>query len=142
MRERFSGEVGAAALELVLVLPIFILLVLGIAEFSRAYNYNVSLSGAAREGARVFALGTEDPVTRTQEAAPTVPSPISVTCTVNGAAAACWPPSACTAGAKGGVRATYQFAYLPALSSMVQWFGGDPLGPVTLTGIGVMRCGG
>ncbi len=145
MRDRFTGEAGAAAVEFALVLPMFILLVLGIAEFSRAYNYSISLSGAAREGARVFALDTADPVTTTREAAPTIePSSISVACTIDGAPADCSPPlaPACTAGAKGGVQATYEFAYLPALSGMVQFFGGAPLDPITLTGIGVMRCGG
>lgn len=140
MRDRFSGETGAAAIELAMVLPILILLVLGIAEFGRAYNYNVSLSGAAREGARVFALDTADPVTTTRDAAPTIPGVIGVTCSINGVTADC--SSACTAGAKAGVQASYDFAYLPALSGMVQFFGGDPLDPTTLTGIGVMRCGG
>ncbi len=142
MRNRFTDEAGAAALEFALVLPMFILLVLGIAEFSRAYNYNISLSGAAREGARVFALDTADPVTTTREAAPSIPSPslIAVTCSIDGTSADC--SSVCSSGAKAGVRATYEFAYLPALSGMLEFFGGAPLEPITLTGIGVMRCGG
>ncbi len=48
---------GAAMVEFALVLPILLLLVIGIVEFGRAYNAQVSIQGAAREGARALALG-------------------------------------------------------------------------------------
>ncbi len=47
---------GAAAVEFALILPIFVLLVFGIVEFGRLFNTQVSLTGAAREGARIMAI--------------------------------------------------------------------------------------
>jgi len=49
---RARSDRGAAAVEFALVAPILILLVVGIAEFGRAYNVQNSLSAAAREGVR------------------------------------------------------------------------------------------
>ncbi|HKU29947.1 MAG TPA: TadE/TadG family type IV pilus assembly protein, partial [Arthrobacter sp.] len=43
-----ASERGAAAVEFALVAPILVLLVLGIMEFGRAYNAQVSLTNAAR----------------------------------------------------------------------------------------------
>jgi Flp pilus assembly protein TadG len=57
---RASRERGAVAVEFALVLPIFLLLVLGIFEFGRAFNIQVSLSEAAREAARYAAIHQSD----------------------------------------------------------------------------------
>jgi hypothetical protein len=53
---RADGERGAAAVEMALVLPILVLLVFGIVEFSITYNRVQGLHAAAREGARVASL--------------------------------------------------------------------------------------
>src|SRR4029079_5353100 len=50
------GERGAAAVEFALVLPLLVVLVFGIVEFSIAYNHKQGLHAAAREGARLAAL--------------------------------------------------------------------------------------
>ena len=55
-RRKLSEEQGAAALEFALVLPILIMLVMGIIEFSRAYNAKEALQYAVREGAREMAI--------------------------------------------------------------------------------------
>lgn len=55
------GDRGAAFLEFAIIVPILLTLVMGIVEFGRAYNVVVSLQGAAREGARVLALGNTSP---------------------------------------------------------------------------------
>ena len=47
---------GAAAVEMAIVLPILILLVFGIIEWSIYFNRLQGLQAAAREGARVAAL--------------------------------------------------------------------------------------
>ena len=52
---RFDG--GAAAVEMALVMPLLILMVMGIIDFGRIFNGEIQLSQAAREGARVAALG-------------------------------------------------------------------------------------
>jgi Flp pilus assembly protein TadG len=49
-------ERGAAAVEFAIVLPLLVLLVFGIVEFSIAFNRQQGLHAAAREGARVAAL--------------------------------------------------------------------------------------
>jgi hypothetical protein len=43
---------GQAAVELALVLPVFLLLVVGMLEFARAWNLHQSITDAVREGAR------------------------------------------------------------------------------------------
>ena len=48
---------GAAMVEFAIVLPVLLLILLGIIEFGRAYNAQVSIQAAAREGARELALG-------------------------------------------------------------------------------------
>lgn len=58
-----SNDSGAAAVELALVLPFLLLLVCGVVDFGRAYNAQITLSNAARESVRVWALGgTQDEV--------------------------------------------------------------------------------
>lgn len=133
-----AQEHGAAAVEFALVLPLLLLLIFGMVDFSRAYNAHISLSGAAREGARVLALGTGDPVQVTKDAAPTISEPIDVVCPPDGCASAC-----ANAGDQATVRASIQFDYITPVSGLMSIVGGDALAsPITITGIGVMRCGG
>ncbi len=53
---RQRDQRGAAAVEMAIVLPILILLVFGIIQFSIYFNRLQGLQAAAREGARVAAL--------------------------------------------------------------------------------------
>jgi Flp pilus assembly protein TadG len=55
-RHHAAGERGAAAVEFALVLPILILLIFGIVEFSISYNRQQALHAAAREGARTASV--------------------------------------------------------------------------------------
>jgi Flp pilus assembly protein TadG len=55
-RGRTHEERGAAAVEMALILPVLILLVFGIIQFSLAYNRQQGLHAAAREGARIASL--------------------------------------------------------------------------------------
>ncbi|UXM90535.1 TadE/TadG family type IV pilus assembly protein [Paenarthrobacter sp. JL.01a] len=54
--KKTKDQAGAVAVEFALVLPIFLVLVLGIFEFGRAFNIQISLSEAAREAARYAAI--------------------------------------------------------------------------------------
>ena len=47
---------GAAAVEFALLLPVLLLLVFGIIDFGRALNASITLTQAAREGARLAAV--------------------------------------------------------------------------------------
>ena len=58
-RRLFGDESGQALVEFALILPIFLLLLLGIVEFARAWNIYEVLTDAAREGARVSVV--DDP---------------------------------------------------------------------------------
>lgn len=50
------NEHGAAAVELAIILPILVMLLFGIIQFSVMYNRQQGLHAAAREGARVASL--------------------------------------------------------------------------------------
>ena len=52
----WRSERGAAAVEFALVLPMLLVILLGIIEFGRAYNTQISLTHAARETARHMAI--------------------------------------------------------------------------------------
>lgn len=53
---RRQGEHGAAAVEFALILPLFLVLILGIIDFGRLFYCEVTLNSAAREAARAVAL--------------------------------------------------------------------------------------
>lgn len=57
------GERGAAVVEFALVLPILLLLVYGLVDFSRAHNNRSTLSEAAAEGARAVIASSSAPGT-------------------------------------------------------------------------------
>src|SRR6476620_11698408 len=70
-----ARERGAVAVEFALLAPILIMLLLGIMEFGRAYNVQISLTNAAREGVRVMAIDSSNPtaaLTATKNAADTL----------------------------------------------------------------------
>jgi Flp pilus assembly protein TadG len=136
---RRSEARGAAAVEFAIVLPIVLLLVCGIVDFGRMLNVQISLSGAAREGARWAALRLDSTTgvsvaSRVTTAAPDVTAPATAvlsSCPAN--------PSP-TQNASVTVTTTYTL--ITPLSVLGGLFGGGVPGSVTLTGRGVMRCGG
>jgi Flp pilus assembly protein TadG len=81
---RKSGERGAAAVEFAIVLPLLILLVFGIVQFSIAYNRQQGLHAAAREGARLASLPqttSSEVVSRVKSALNGVLSPSQINAT-------------------------------------------------------------
>jgi Flp pilus assembly protein TadG len=124
---------GAAAVEFALVLPLLLLIVFGIIDFGRALNAQITLTQAAREGARLDALGQPNVQAGTQAAA-TGLSPVTVTIT-----------SLCPAGAgptaTATVQASYVFSFITPVGAIAGIFGGAGFGsPVTLSAQGVMPC--
>ena len=109
------------------MLPILVVLVLGIMEFGRVYNAQISLTSAAREGARVMAIENDQPNAR--EAIRTSSPSLNPQVTDSQVA---FSPTACTAGTMENVTVTYEFSFLTG-------FFGEGM---TLTGKGAMRCGG
>ncbi|MGE5485126.1 MAG: TadE/TadG family type IV pilus assembly protein [Ignavibacteriales bacterium] len=81
-RRVHSGEKGTALVEMALVLPVFLLILLGIMEFGLAINAYVTVQHAAREGARLGIMGASDAeiTARVHDAAyPVDPARIGVT---------------------------------------------------------------
>lgn len=127
-RGRMRDDDGAAAVEFALVLPILVLMVFGIFEFGRAYNIQIQLSGAAREGVRVMAIENDAAAARdaTIAAAPSLnpalaPGEVGVS------------PTTCSSGDTVTVTAGRDVTYnIPLFGSAT----------INLQGTGVMRCGG
>ena len=116
---------GSAAVEFALVLPFLILLICGMIDFGRAYNARITLSHAARESVRVWALGGTD--AEATAAATDAAVGLTVTSVV---------PTTCSFGDPTTVTVTASFAYLtPIIADL------SP-GLSSLSTDGVMRCGG
>jgi Flp pilus assembly protein TadG len=131
-RRRRGGDRGAAAVEFAIVFPVLMLIVFGIIDFGRALNDQITLTQAAREGARLEALGESNVAQSTQSAAGGL-SPVTVTIT-----------STCPAGAgptaNAVVNVSYSFSFVTPLSAIAGLFGGGLSGPLTLSAQGVMPC--
>ena len=123
---------GAAAVELALLLPVLLLLVFGLIDLGRALNAQITLTQAAREGARLAALSQANVVSRAQAAA-TGLSGVTVTVT------AC-PSGGATADAT--VQVSYPFTFITPLGAIARLFGSSgPGSSLTLTATSVMACG-
>jgi Flp pilus assembly protein TadG len=124
---------GAVAVELALVLPVLLLVVFGCIDFGRMLNAQISLTQAAREGARWAALGQAGVPARVNNAAGGL-SPITTT------VIAC--PANPAIGTNAVVTATYTFNYITPIGAISTLIGGPSLGTQTLTSTAVFRCGG
>lgn len=129
---RAPRDRGAAAVEFALLLPLLMLLVFGIVDFGRALNAQITLTQAAREGARMAALGEANVVSGTQAAA-TGLSPVNVTVT------AC--PANANQTTAASVTASYSFSFITPVGAIAGFFGGKGFGgPITLSATGEMPC--
>lgn len=138
---RAESEAGAAAVEFALVLPLLAVLLFGIIDFGRMFWEQVTLTSAAREGVRVLALGETDPTVvrdKTVDAASGI-SADDITVTVDGSVVtgASQIGTICTVGESVSVIATATFDFWTPLPDLAGFTGLN-----TITGKGVMRCGG
>ncbi|WP_306843249.1 TadE/TadG family type IV pilus assembly protein [Paenarthrobacter nicotinovorans] len=126
-----TNERGAAAVELALILPLLLLILFGIMEFGRAYNVQVSLTQAAREGARYAAVHYQEGGLNVSGAAlSSAPALDGLGVSVTDNASSCAPGS--------NVKVTTSVS----LPSMTGFLDGTGIFPLNLSGVGVMRCGG
>jgi Flp pilus assembly protein TadG len=139
MQRRHAATVtrdrGAAAVEFALLLPVLLLLIFGMIDFGRAINAQITLTQAAREGARLAALGqsTATVVSRAQTAATSL-SPVTVT-----VISAC--PVNAGVGVDAVVQTSYSFSFVTPVGSIAAMFGGVSYGSsLTLTAQGEMPC--
>jgi len=124
MKRDMKRDEGAALVEFAIVLTLLTMIMFGIIEFGRAYNAQVTLTHASREGVRVLAI-TGDPdaaAAATRNAAPTLnPALLSVSAGV------------CSPGYPTELIASYPF------SLDIPFFGARNL---MLDATAVMRCSG
>jgi Flp pilus assembly protein TadG len=123
---KHDSERGAAAVEFAILLPLLLMLVLGTIEFGRAYNAQITLTNAARDGVRVMAINNNPTAAATavQSAAASVSSTIpSSAVTVS--------PTTCSTGTQVTVTVKYTLSTITGIA-----------GPFPMTGKGVMLCGG
>jgi hypothetical protein len=123
-RHRHPGDRGGAIVELALILPLLLVLVFGLIEFGRAYNAQITLTHATREGVRTLAITRDGAaaIEATKSAATSLDtSQLSVS------------PSDCTPGDPASVTSSYPFAY------SIAFFGS---GTIDMNSTAVMRCGG
>lgn len=121
-----ASERGAVAVEFALLAPVLVMLLLGIMEFGRAYNAQITLSSAAREGVRVMAIGNNSAAART--AVKNAATGLQPTLTDGNITIT---PSSCTAGVQTTVKITYTLTTMTGIA-----------GPFAMEGKGVMLCGG
>jgi Flp pilus assembly protein TadG len=128
---RRTADRGAAAVEFALLLPMLLILIFGIIDFGRMLNAQITVTEAAREGARASALGT-DPTAR-------VNSMTGGLGTVNTSTTAC--PANPSPTDTTSVTVTYQFQFLTPVGALAPVLGGKAFGgPITLRSTGVMPC--
>ncbi|TQJ33285.1 TadE/TadG family type IV pilus assembly protein [Arthrobacter sp. SLBN-122] len=130
MRNR--NEEGAAAVEFALILPVLLLILIGIIEFSLAFNAQLSLNQAAREGARYMAIhnSTGDASTAASNAAGRLaPASVTTTFSVTGGG------TTCSANKQVTATTTYK---LTTVTGFLDAF----TGTIVMTGKGTMQCGG
>ncbi|MBT2567417.1 pilus assembly protein [Arthrobacter sp. ISL-85] len=121
-----ESERGAAAVEFAILLPLLLMLVLGVIEFGRAYNTQLTLTNAARDGVRVMAIGNNPTAAAT--AVQTAAASISTTIP---ASAVTVSPTVCSTGVQVTVTVNYTLSSITGIA-----------GPFAMTGKGVMLCGG
>ena len=124
MRNR--SERGAVAVEFAILAPILVMLLMGIMEFGRAYNAQVSLTNAAREGVRVMTISNNQASARTaakNAAVSLIPGLTDSNITFSS--------TSCTTNAQMTVTITYSLSTLTGIA-----------GPFSMNGKGVMVCGG
>jgi Flp pilus assembly protein TadG len=126
--KKLRSEEGAVAVEFALLLPILVILLLGIMEFSLVLNAQITLTSAAREGARTVAIENDQTSARADvRAAAIVLDPA-----LDDADITFSPTGTCVAGVTSVTTVTYDYKFLTG------FFGAG----LTLTGKAAMRCGG
>ena len=121
---------GAAAVEFALVLPVLVALLLGIIEFGYAMYVQATIAGAAREGARALAINTSSTASAQsvamQAALPAV--------TLNSSEISADSSLCSTANPSAAVTVKINYPYSGIAGLLPH--------SITITGTGVMRCGG
>ena len=133
-RGRLRQDLGAAAVEFALILPLLLLIIFGIIDFGRMLTAQTTTNQAAREAARVVMLGGDqgDAQQRVDWA---VGGTGLATAAINSSC-----PADPDAADDARVTVTYEFTFITPVGVMAGLFGDGDGGSVGLTGKGVMPC--
>lgn len=126
-----ASERGAVAVEFAIVAPVLVMLLLGIVEFSRAYNAQASLAASAREGVRVMAISNNLSAARTAARTTGVslqPGLVDTNIEFKNLDTG---TATCAPGHRMSVTITYNLSTMTGIA-----------GPFLMTGKGAMLCGG
>lgn len=127
---KLQSERGAVAVEFAFVVPLLLLILLGIVEFGRAYNVQISLTHAARETARTMAIKTVS-ATETDPWAAAVAAGKAAAPALDGTKMTFAKPATCSVDPTIDVVITYDYGTLTGV-----------VGAMTLRGKAAMQCGG
>ena len=126
---RRTRQLGQSLAEFAIVVPIFLIVVFGVVDFSLGLRAWLTITNASREGARVLVLGqTCARVTnQTKTVAASLNPPVTVTIT----------PSTCTGvtGDAMSVTVTYTYKSVTPLGHFAQLL----TGPITMSSTSTMR---
>jgi len=131
---RRPRERGAAAVEMASVLPMLLLVIGGLVDFGRAYYYKSVSANAAREGARMVAMGysAADATTRVNSAVGTLPAGMGTTKSY----------VSCPNGTSAGSATVTVTGFNWTVLNVVPSFFGTSIPVPALSSTGSMRCNG
>ncbi len=130
---RIRSDTGATAVEFALVLVPLLLILMGVLDFGRIYNQQLTLTAAAREGVRVMAIQNDTVAAKSATRAAAVGLSPALTDAQISFSTTCLPlqspPQTVT------VTVTYPISSLTGMfDSLLQG--------KSIQGVGTMRCGG
>jgi Flp pilus assembly protein TadG len=122
IRRGGSGERGQSLVEFAMIIPLFLLLVFAIVDFGMGFYSWITVTNAAREGARVGAVGADEDTitTRVQDTAGSLDDG-NLTVTVLNAQG--------NSGEEVSVTAEYDYSLITPVSSVLNLISGGSLGP-------------
>ncbi|MEO8457789.1 MAG: TadE/TadG family type IV pilus assembly protein [Chloroflexota bacterium] len=122
IRKNEKRELGQALVEFALIIPLFLLLVFAIVDFGMGFYSWITVTNAAREGARVGAVGA-DSATIQQRVRDTAGSlnNSNLTITVTNAQG--------NSGEEVSVGVVYKYTMITPLSTVIKLFAGGNVGP-------------
>jgi len=132
--KRVNSDSGAVAVEFALVMIPLMMILLGVIDFGRAYSQQLTLTEAARVGARIIAVQNNPTA-----AAGSIEATAAGAGMTRASGLSFDPLPACPTGAQVPGNITVTVSY--PLTSLTGWFDSLFSGE-HLTGKGVMRCGG